>query len=478
LVTSGSEGRSLGYNNGQKLVFASDGVGHVVWSGGGATGTVNCNRYDPGTGWASDFQLSPTADYPNPAVALDADGTTIHVVWDDAGLRYRKCTRRQDGSDDWGQIELPYNARAIEAPAVACVPGDPNHIVACWFERYQAPKRGSSYEAVGVIERVNGVWGTPIRLDSSSTDSRRYASIAAGPNGDVYIAYYNSANHIFVKTRHNGAWGAAVDVTSGLGSDQCCFPAIEVNPYTGNPHAVFAWMRITKISKRVSDTTHAVYHTYRNSQGAWQTPGPVSEPIHGQGAYGVWFVYAPRVAFAGTGAAHAVWCTRFPFRYGIVGYSYLAGEGGSWTAPVWLTTDTSSSSEFPKVTVDENAQTVHVVWSRMYGLVSGTEIWWRSNYLGGGGGMGRPVALSQSGIELFPNPAKSGRVTVQYALPHAGPLTVTLLDVSGRAVKTQEVAATSRSGSFSIDARGLKAGVYVMKLESGTTSLTRKLVVH
>jgi hypothetical protein len=93
------------------------------------------------------------------------------------------------------------------------------------------------------------------------------------------------------------------------------------------------------------------------------------------------------------------------------------------------------------------------------------------------GPQAEPVTISQSGIELLPNPAKAGRVTVQYALPHAAPITVTLLDVSGRAVRTQEVASDQR-GPFALDASGLNAGVYILKLESGASSQTRKLVIQ
>jgi hypothetical protein len=56
-------------------------------------------------------------------------------------------------------------------------------------------------------------------------------------------------------------------------------------------------------------------------------------------------------------------------------------------------------------------------------------------------------------------------------------MTVTLLDVSGRAVWTQEVAASDR-GSAAIDVSGLNAGVYVVKLESGSASQIRKLVIQ
>ena len=69
-------------------------------------------------------------------------------------------------------------------------------------------------------------------------------------------------------------------------------------------------------------------------------------------------------------------------------------------------------------------------------------------------------------------------MTVQYSLARAEPVRVTLLDVSGRAVRTREVAATDQGGSFSIDVSGLNAGVYVLKLKSSTSSLTTKMVVE
>jgi hypothetical protein len=304
------------------------------------------------------------------------------------------------------------------------------------------------------------------------------------PNGDVFTAYFandhnSSGRHIRVKTRHNGVWGATVDVTSGLGLDQCAFPVVEVNPYTGNPHVVFDWFRVTQISKRVLDTTTAVYHTSRNSQGAWQTPGPISVPRHGGGMSVI--MHAPTMAFVSDGTAYAAWCEyAWATSHGNM-YSRYSGEVGTWSAPAWLSSDTSASykAEFPHVAVDEHAQTVHAAWNRLYpGTGWATEIWWRSSSLGSGGGQAQPTALSQSGIELFPNPAKAGRVTVQYSLPRAEPASVTLLDVSGRAVRTQEVAATSRCGSFNVDASGLNAGVYILKLESGTSSQTRKLVIQ
>jgi len=95
------------------------------------------------------------------------------------------------------------------------------------------------------------------------------------------------------------------------------------------------------------------------------------------------------------------------------------------------------------------------------------------------GPQGEPAELSRTGIELFPNPAKAGRVTVKYSLPLTGPIAVTLLDVSGRAVRRLALDACSfGEGSFALAARGLNAGVYVVEFKSGAMSATRKLVIQ
>jgi len=94
------------------------------------------------------------------------------------------------------------------------------------------------------------------------------------------------------------------------------------------------------------------------------------------------------------------------------------------------------------------------------------------------GPQGEPTVVSLSSIELFPNPSKAGRVTVHYALPHPGPMTVTLFDVSGRAMRTQKVAESGVNGSVFIDVRGLSSGVYVARLVAGDLSVSKSLVVE
>jgi hypothetical protein len=177
---------------------------------------------------------------------------------------------------------------------------------------------------------------------------------------------------------------------------------------------------------------------------------------------------------------------------------YSIGQYGDWTAPAWLTSRYYGEVDYVSAAASA-AGDVYAVWIDEVGRYN--QIFGRLYTPGSFGGQAEPIATPRSGVELFPNPAKAGRVTVQYTLPSPCPLpvgegsgvrgqglTVTLLDVSGRAVRRSALAAeapvgrrgvrSSGKGSFSIDASGLNAGVYILKLESGTSSQTRKLVIQ
>jgi hypothetical protein len=75
---------------------------------------------------------------------------------------------------------------------------------------------------------------------------------------------------------------------------------------------------------------------------------------------------------------------------------------------------------------------------------------------------------------LTPNPSSRRVVTIRSALAVGKRRAVTMRDVVGRAVRTFAV---DQSGIAQLDLRGLPAGVYMARLEAGTHSLTRKLVI-
>jgi hypothetical protein len=82
----------------------------------------------------------------------------------------------------------------------------------------------------------------------------------------------------------------------------------------------------------------------------------------------------------------------------------------------------------------------------------------------------------KASILVSPNPVTSGRATVRYSLPRPRPVAVTVCDVAGR-VARDEHHALGRSGSFAMDLRGLRPGVYFVEAKARGVAARRKITV-
>jgi len=81
-------------------------------------------------------------------------------------------------------------------------------------------------------------------------------------------------------------------------------------------------------------------------------------------------------------------------------------------------------------------------------------------------------------LDIAPNPA-TRRARIAYSVPLAGPVNMRLYDVSGSLVKTLAGGyATVGSHTVQLDASGLPRGVYLLKLESRASYVTRKLTLE
>lgn len=449
-ITTSRAAKDLRMYNGRKVVIASNGVRHLVWNDGSA---IYYNRYYPQSGWTADYKLSGnTRNCRMPAIALDPNGTDIHVVWDDwDDIYYQKCVPGPSGNGGW--LPLPVNITRVDktktfvTPSIACYKdaAGVHHIVVTWCV-WTGPI------AVGFCECVDGTWGQPTLIAGPSASAIPwYPSIAADPLarcGEAFIATQTGTGGVYAKRRSNGVWQAWENVP-GPGAGPCF---IDVDPATGSPHIV------------CNTYDKGVYHTFWDPTAGWM-------PFEMMSSTGAISNGPPGMCFS-NGSAFIVWSETTSTAGGV---RYAIGQHGMWTSD-WLTHryyqgDFDYVSSGASTTGD--VYTVYMDEAGRYRQLFGTLY-----TPGGGGPQAAPVAMTQGNVELVPNPAKAGRVTVHYALAHDGPMTVTLIDVSGRAVRTPEVAATNRSGSFSIDARGLRAGVYILKLDSGSGNLTRKLVIN
>jgi len=91
-------------------------------------------------------------------------------------------------------------------------------------------------------------------------------------------------------------------------------------------------------------------------------------------------------------------------------------------------------------------------------------------------GVGRAGASGMS-LTLLPSPLAGNVLHIEYGLAQAGPASVTLFDISGRAVAKRAFAGV-RAGELPLDLSSLSAGVYLVRLDDGLQNLVQKLVVQ
>jgi hypothetical protein len=86
-------------------------------------------------------------------------------------------------------------------------------------------------------------------------------------------------------------------------------------------------------------------------------------------------------------------------------------------------------------------------------------------------------AHSKHGIRVRRNPLTGPAATLEYTLPAAGPARVRVFDASGRAVLERQLL-LERSGSLSLPTQRLSAGIYLVRVESGSYEASVKMVLQ
>ena len=476
-ITNTTDSSNTCYGTGHKVVFAASGVGHLVWVTHNAQNVyaLHYKRYYPATGlWTADTVLSSmgtsTNVLPHASIALDANGTDIHVVWTGQNhvkqcyyhVYYKKCVPSASGNGGWigTPIDLctDHTTYAHVDPAVACAPG---RVEVTWYD-IDEDGRG-----VGFREFAANKWQNQIQLETIGTYYRSLASISAAANGDVFVAYDGtqagqSNTHVYVFRRIGGVWQAREDATAGLPNLNYVYTDIDFNPISNHPHIVCHGYDAGMIFR--------IYHTFRSAAG-WQTPEVIP------GADGDTSIQ-PNMCIGGDGKTHVVWYQYSADPAAQVGieYSVCASEGGAWSTS-WLTTSTARTP-WPNVTVSSTGAGF-AVWTKTSGA-GAWQVWGRTLPVGGFGPQATGTTVIPHGLALdvSPNPV-SRRMVVNYTLPAAGNVSLKLYDVRGALAKTVACGnVLPGSHAVSLDRQGLVRGAYIMKLESGSGSLTRKFVIE
>ena len=371
-VTDNRSDNDLRMGNGHRIVVDGDGLRHLVWAG-------HYKRYYPGSGWTTDLEVRNSRF---PAIALDPDGRTIHVVWQgSAGMGalptehvfYQKCVPDASGNGGWvgAPRDLTPEGHNCRVPSIACF-RDVNgvdHVVVAWDVW--------GCDSVGFCECVAGVWGNPLFLAGPGNGELAwYASIAADPRarlGDVFISYAPTGGspfgeRVYVFRRQKGVWQprelAMPDTVDASYMSSC----IEVDPCTGCPHVVSY--------AKEGHFPHEVYqicHTCRDLELGWLPVETISNQFHSSG----WPPH-PNMIVTG-GSVHVVWPENSS---GVCGIRCSAGQYGNWGMPAWVTSDhIGNNPDVAAVTTGG----IYVVWQD--GRLGTDQIWGRLHRAGCPGGL-------------------------------------------------------------------------------------------
>ena len=101
------------------------------------------------------------------------------------------------------------------------------------------------------------------------------------------------------------------------------------------------------------------------------------------------------------------------------------------------------------------------LWIRTKGVISGI-----------------PVKTSTFTFSLFPNPAHTS-VDVSFSLPASANVSLEIIDAMGKQVGSKHIWSSETSGNhqYAVDLSGLSAGIYYCRLQTQTSTQTKKLVV-
>ena len=88
------------------------------------------------------------------------------------------------------------------------------------------------------------------------------------------------------------------------------------------------------------------------------------------------------------------------------------------------------------------------------------------------------AALTAAEITLYPNPAHYAFTVLVPAVPGATQVHADLLNTLGQVVRRQDAAPTTAGSRLVVDAAGLAAGVYTLRLQVGTTTVAKRVVIQ
>jgi hypothetical protein len=266
--------------------------------------------------------------------------------------------------------------------SVDTTPGSPffGSLYLTWTEFRSATATGNGSEPVMVsVSRDGGAsFGAPKQLspagNNGTGNGRQGSSSTVGPDGTVYVAFEQASNQVVTISRNGGgSWtrpasiGPVLDIADpipGANFRTDSFPTIAADRRAGSTTVHAAWATRTAAGGRI------VVSTSTNSGVTWSAPVQVS------GAEGYAFFQGLDVAPNGRiDLAYQALVAKDPSTFGtgnatIDSYAVTKAAGGSWSAPVKI----STASSDPATSAQNNLQ--RQFWGDYNTVVSAADAAW------------------------------------------------------------------------------------------------------
>jgi hypothetical protein len=427
---------------------------NVVWSDSrdGNSEIYYKRSTDSGLNWGADTRLTNDPDLSG-SPTVTALGTFVHITWVDfrngnPEIYYKHST---DYGASWEAVQRLTNDAAASLFPFISASGNDLHIA--WVD-----ERNGNKEIYYKLSTNKGVsWGADFRLTQDPLVSDNVSIVSSG--SFVHTAWEDTRDgnyEIYYKRSTNGgtSWDAVSRITNSTETSQ--YASISV---TGTAvHIV--WV------EQLGSNSEIYYIRSVNNGLNWDA----SIRLTNNSAISEF----PAVFSAGL-YIHAVWDD---FRDGNqeIYYKRSTDGGATWNNSVTRLTNDPEDSKVPSVCVTGSA--LHVIWSDK--RLGSPELFYKRN------STGNPVGITGTTSEIpsefsltqnYPNPFNPV-TNIRFSVPKSGVVKLTIYDAAGReAAVLFNCRLSAGTYNYDFNASHLASGIYFYRLESGSFTQTKKMIL-
>jgi photosystem II stability/assembly factor-like uncharacterized protein len=450
---------------------------------------------DGGMSWVQ--SLLPPGTFGDPSIAYDANGNLYYAHLMSGLLRLGVHRSTDNGITWYDSVTIGYNPPKNQDKEWIAVDRTNsayrNRLYLAWteFDQYGSTNPADSTRILfSWSSNAGTTWSTPVRLSDQAGDCLDLDSTvegavpAVGPEGQVYMSWAGPLGIVFDRSTDGGAtFGANIPVTSIPGGWDFAVPGIyrcnglpetacdvSNSPYRGTVYILWSDQR------NGLDNTDVFLVRSTDHGTTWSTVKRVNADITSRHQFYPWLSVDPL-----TGYLYVVYYDRAETAGDATDIALAKSTDGGTT---FSSVKVSASSFVPQANVffgdylgmDAVNRSVVPVWMRMDNAILSV---WSAPIadvpLSTDPEHGQPgdFILEQN----YPNPFNPS-TTIAYTLPHAGFVTLRVLDPLGREVALLENGLRS-SGRHTVvfEAARLSSGIYIAQLRLGGVALAKPMML-